>query len=1007
MIEISDVSKTYDKGKRKARTVLDHASLTLPSNGLVFIVGESGIGKSTILNAIGGLLSYDGKILYDGKEEKIEKYRKKNISYIFQDFLLFDELSVRDNIKIALNIAGVYDEEEINRRVSSLLNAVGLKISSGRRTAALSLGQRQRVAIARALATSPKIILADEPTGNLDSKNSLKVMEILKALSKTRLVVCVTHNMNLVRLFADEAFRIEKAKFEPISSLDGAVDEAYQKENSVAIDSLVETEFASDDLLLKCYSDEKGDKREIKIVKRGNEILVIGDNLVLASPKDVKLVEKQEEKVEADKETPSFEIDEKAISFASREEKPNWKDNAFIQEILACAFPTRHEKRHFLKNVFHFVEAISPIVLFLLLNFGVLAVNEVNSLTGYDSSFEHQFSFLCKQKSNEKDSDFIKSRTITPEQAMRLLTEDSGVVGLPFSARHTIPFDYFDLSLSSYLVKDAYSVSNDRSGYVYVFSQEEISSIPYYSYLKDYKLGDDELLLSSNFLDSNIVNYPCYNGKTLQEALLGNPLKIKDLSYVESFAHPANQEYVLKDYFDFREGKKSNNYYMPYYAVVANDVSATQLKNLALNVNAYTFADTSLAAGMNLPDFSSYAFRNYEDIETDSNYELVSSGLTVDSSDVQEEIANLYKIPTLYCSKAAFDEIEKSSYSSIFVNKIVTEYVVNHQNEEEKALYFVKTDKVNDPLDRFFSALVYNRFTHNRITSLSEGFSTSEEPSYEYSKNGTIEANIVLPSALLAKFPSFDLKKNSLIAPLDANKFSGRSSASYRDAYGFRQDLNAVSTYEGDFNAPIYVSEATEKQLTYLEKASNIENQFHQNTSGNDYEYVYLHGSRLFTNDFAKTKAYFEAHLDEFGLEAIQVSTLFSLTIEQNNLIAMRSISIPVMIIALILMLFTALDAMATVNQDKNKIGIYRCLGKSRADLLKNDILKNLGKGLFTCVIPISLITIFLAIFYLYTLSFWIIPFFLAYYLISLLASEIPLLFVLAKDPINIMHSLQ
>ena len=1001
MIEIKEVSKTYDKGKRKARTVLDHASLTLPSSGLVFIVGESGIGKSTILNAVGGLLSYEGDIRFDGKNENIEKYRKKNISYIFQDFLLFDDLSVRDNIKIALNIAGVYDEEEINRRVSSLLFAVGLKISSGRRTAALSLGQRQRVAIARALATSPKIILADEPTGNLDSKNSLKVMEILKALSKSRLVLCVTHNMNLVRLFADEAFVIEQGKFQLLGSLEGTVDDAYKKGNAVSIDTLKEDNFSTNDLLLKCYSDEKGDKKEIRIVKRGNDILVIGENLVLASPKDVRLVDKKEEEKQKD-DTPSFAIDEKSISFPSRDEKPSWKDNAFLQEVLACASPSRHEKKRFWKGLLNFVEVVSPIVIFLLINFGILGLNETNSRTGYDSSFENQFTFLSKKKSNESDSDFISNRVIPPNKAMQLLVDDSGVVSLPFSSRLSIPIEYFDLSLSSYVVDGNADLSNDQRGNVLIFSQDEISSIPYYSYLKDYELKDDEVLLSSNFVDANVASYPCYNDKTLQESTIGKPLKVADLPYIESFSNPANKEYVLKDYFDFKETRFGGAYYAQYAAVGGEKVAA-ELKNLALNYNTYFYRGISFTAGMNLPDFSSYTFKNYEDIESDPNYALVSSG--VEESFDQKEFAKVYALPTLYCSKAAFNDIKETSQSNFFVYKIVTDFVVNYQNEDEKALYFVKTKDVPNPLERFFSTLVYNRFTHQRITSLPEGVSVNNEPTYEY-KNGIVNSGVALPSGLLEKFPSFDLKKDSLIMPMDYISYT-TGGTSFGKGSSLKENLSIVSSYQGDFSAPIYVAKETEKQLTYSVAASSIESKFYQGTSGNDYEYVYSSGPRFFTSDFAKTKAYFDEHVDEFGLEAISVSRLFHLTVEQRNLFAYRSIGIPVLIIGLSLVVFTVLDSVATINQDKNEIGIYRCLGKSRGELLKNDILKNLGRGLFTCVIPCTLLMTFLAIFYLYCLSIWIIPFFLTYYLVILLASEIPMIVTLAKDPINIMHSLQ
>lgn len=247
MIEAKNVTKVYNPNSRNANKVLDNASLTLPDSGFIFIVGKSGIGKSTILNAIGGLISYQGDIYYDQKKVDIESYRRKNIGYIFQDFLLFDELTVRDNIRIGLNLAGVYDEDEITRRVNILLHAVRLNINAKRKTAALSLGQRQRVAVARALAGNPHIILADEPTGNLDSVNSFNLMDILKSLSKNHLVICVTHNMNLVNLYADKAYAIIDKKFTEINPKSEKLDETYTQKQ-VDVSSMSEKDFKDDHL---------------------------------------------------------------------------------------------------------------------------------------------------------------------------------------------------------------------------------------------------------------------------------------------------------------------------------------------------------------------------------------------------------------------------------------------------------------------------------------------------------------------------------------------------------------------------------------------------------------------------------------------------------------------------------------------------------------------------------------------------------------------------------------
>ncbi len=215
MIEVSHISKSYGSKFRKTK-ILNDVSFKLPEKGLFAIFGKSGSGKTTLLNIIGGLDKQDsGNVILD--EEKItdsnrDKIRNRKIGFIFQNYYLESDSTIEDILKHQMKIAGFTDESEIKRRSDIVLDLVDLKQYEKKNSDALSGGQKQRVAIARALIKGSDIILADEPTGNLDSQNTVKVMDILKEISKTKLVVLVTHETSLINKYADEHIELIDGK---------------------------------------------------------------------------------------------------------------------------------------------------------------------------------------------------------------------------------------------------------------------------------------------------------------------------------------------------------------------------------------------------------------------------------------------------------------------------------------------------------------------------------------------------------------------------------------------------------------------------------------------------------------------------------------------------------------------------------------------------------------------------------------------------------------------------
>ena len=198
MIEIRNLSKIYRASLDKPCTAIDNLTLDLPSTGMVFITGKSGSGKSTLLNMIGTLDNISrGDIYVESRsvkkftDKEAQEYRSSYLGFIFQDFLLLDELTVKENIELALNISGITDEQVFK----DIIKRVDLEGKEDKFPNELSGGQRQRVAIARALIKNPKMLLCDEPTGNLDQRTSRQIFNILKEESKTKLVIVVSHNL--------------------------------------------------------------------------------------------------------------------------------------------------------------------------------------------------------------------------------------------------------------------------------------------------------------------------------------------------------------------------------------------------------------------------------------------------------------------------------------------------------------------------------------------------------------------------------------------------------------------------------------------------------------------------------------------------------------------------------------------------------------------------------------------------------------------------------------------
>ena len=208
MLELKNIKKSY-KTTNFTQVALDNVNLSFKKHEFVSILGPSGSGKTTLLNIIGGLDRYDsGDLIIKGKSTKkfkdkdFDSYRNKSVGFIFQNYNLISHIDILSNVEMGMTLSGRKRKERRNK-AKELLKSVGLEKHIHKKPNQLSGGQMQRVAIARALANDPEIILADEPTGALDSKTSDQIMKLIKEISKDKLVIMVTHNNELAKMYSD------------------------------------------------------------------------------------------------------------------------------------------------------------------------------------------------------------------------------------------------------------------------------------------------------------------------------------------------------------------------------------------------------------------------------------------------------------------------------------------------------------------------------------------------------------------------------------------------------------------------------------------------------------------------------------------------------------------------------------------------------------------------------------------------------------------------------------
>ena len=284
MLRLENIRKEYVTGDSKVEA-LKGISLNFRKNEFVSVLGQSGCGKTTLLNIIGGLDRYtSGDLIINGKSTKEFKdrdwdsYRNHSVGFVFQSYNLIPHQSILSNVELALTLSGVSKSERRKKAIKALED-VGLGDQVHKKPNQLSGGQMQRVAIARALVNDPEIILADEPTGALDTQTSVQIMEILKKISKDRLIIMVTHNPNLAEEYSSRIIKILDGKIIDDSNPYSKEEEEKEDRTSKANSKVSMSFFTALSLSLNNLMTKKG--RTI-LTSFAGSIGIIGIALILS-----------------------------------------------------------------------------------------------------------------------------------------------------------------------------------------------------------------------------------------------------------------------------------------------------------------------------------------------------------------------------------------------------------------------------------------------------------------------------------------------------------------------------------------------------------------------------------------------------------------------------------------------------------------------------------------------------------------------------------------------------
>lgn len=641
MLEIKNLTKIYKTKKGKDVLALDNISLKFPETGMIFLLGKSGSGKSTLLNVTGGLDNpTSGEIIIKGKSSKnftqsdFDSYRNTYIGFIFQEYNILEEFTVYDNIALALELQ---NKKVDHQSIISLLKEVDLEGYEKRKPNTLSGGQKQRIAIARALIKHPEIIMADEPTGALDSNTGKQVLETLKKLSKDRLVIVVSHDREFAETYADRIIELK----------DGKIIEDNSKTNikstsiSNNINQIGDTLYINDAKSLK-----ESDFSQIK------EFLTSSDKIILSRDNDGIKAFKKVLKINESNEQEIFEhTNENSLTLKEYDQTKN----IFIKSKL----PLKHAIKIGVSGLK--TKPFRLLFTILLCSISFLLFGLLSTMTFYNN--ENVFKDTL-EKTNLEYMKLGKEYLIHEKYYYDDLDE---------------PFEYDGYFSTSFYEKDFNEIKNKYGkdtfyaiNYYMSFPAQKTKNTYYYDYFStlaymdkenklynkitgNYPEKDNEILLSSYIVDS-MIYYNVYDAKNVSL----NLKERKDIINKEIIF--GSQKYKVVGYFDsgdintkydeLKENSESAilsrdfmNYMMDSLHLVGF-ITENQIINLSYDSQENSFYAPSIMDYTYLM----YKEKNTESFPDSSNANYISNKNIEKENMIGKEIENktVYVTPQLY-----------------------------------------------------------------------------------------------------------------------------------------------------------------------------------------------------------------------------------------------------------------------------------------------------------------------------------------------------------------------
>lgn len=518
MIKLTNLNKTYNKKKNNELNVINNTTLELPSSGLISILGASGSGKTTLLNAMSGIdyfdsgtITFDNEIITAKNLKKLDHIRKEQIGYIFQNFYLFEDKTVFNNIACALEILNIDDKVLINSQVEKVLKLVGLERYKYKLAKDLSGGEKQRVAIARALIKNPKYIFADEPTGNLDYANTYNIMAILSKISEDRLVIMVTHDEKIAKIFSNQIITIKDGKIN------------YNQSNDLSTQVFVESNNIYLNESTNSFENNIGNT-SVTLYEYGskftNQLNLIYKNGILY--------------VNAPKSDINIKVIDSQSYVKIEDERP--KITTFVDDIdlnLQNTYKTKPKGlyKRFIKQGFSTLFKGGKLFLMLMFIISTMLFT-VSSTIIYNNLFFDD-SFIMK---GDRDSVTVDVSSMSKNEVFNILKE--------FELDKNVYLFYYANLNTKISIENFYQINN---GYTNISLAASVSKA---SFIQETGLKSGEIILEQNVIDKFLQNNKYFGNESifLKQTIFINdcPFKIKKVVDNNNLSVYVNDQDLLK-----------------------------------------------------------------------------------------------------------------------------------------------------------------------------------------------------------------------------------------------------------------------------------------------------------------------------------------------------------------------------------------------------------------------------------------------------------------------------